>query len=846
MTRLVSHPLLWIAATLAAISGVALGLGTPIGLVTEIAIYTLYAGSVNLLVAYSGLVPFGASVFFGAGSYAAALFALRVYGSVLPALAFTIVFCGLLAAMLGAIILRRRGLYFSLLTLAATQLAFEVAYRWTDLTGGENGLQDVPRPLFNSALSFHVLTAIVVLVSLGLIWRLAHSRFGRVLQAVRDNEQRTSSLGYNTYAIRLTAFTIAGAFIGLAGGLLAFHLQGAYANNLNWEHAGDALLMTVLGGVHHFMGPLWGSIVFIVLQDYLSAVTENWWLLFAPIIMVSALLASEGLQGFVLKLFKRDRWTLVRNEIPLRPEKITPFAAHDLKMDADQPILEIEGLSRRFGSLVVANDISLKVFPFQLHSFIGPNGAGKTTFFNMLSGVLPPNAGKIVFLGQDVTALSVHKRARLGLSRSYQIVSTYPNLTAFENVRLAVQARNPTALGFWRDAYTFGEINERAWSILDAVGLLDRATVLCANLAHGERRLLDIGMTLATDAKLLLLDEPLAGLTESDREPIGKLIRRLASTHAVVLIEHDIDRVVSLSDRITVLHQGRLIADGAPSEVVVNPDVIAAYLGKAANEERLPTALAPADAPRRAEKLLEVSGISAGYAGSNVLDHLSFSVNQGEAVALLGRNGAGKTTTLKTIAGVVRLRHGELSFDGRSLAKMPIHEINRLGVASVPEGRRVFPNLTVVENLKLAMRPGGASIQDAFAWFPRLEKRQNARGEALSGGERQMVAIARALMAPTKLLLLDEPFEGLAPAVVAEVQEAIVKLRGKVAMILVEHHPEAVLPIVDRAYVMINGRIAYEGSAQDLHADHDLQARLLGVADGSEATPQRRVKAVPG
>ena len=211
-------------------------------------------------------------------------------------------------------------------------------------------------------------------------------------------------------------------------------------------------------------------------------------------------------------------------------------------------------------------------------------------------------------------------------------------------------------------------------------------------------------------------------------------------------------------------------------------------------------------------------------------------MREGEAVALLGRNGVGKTTTLRAIMGVVQVGGGEIVLDGKPITAAAPHAINRLGASIVPEGRRLFPNLTVIENLRLAARAGGAPLEEIFALFPKLRVLQRSKAESLSGGERQMVAIARALMVPSRVVLLDEPFEGLAPALVKEVTDALVKLRGRVSMVIVEHHAETVLPIVDRAYVLVNGRVAYDGSARELQADAALQARLLGVVQ-AEAEP---------
>ncbi len=835
MNAALRHPVLWAGLVFAAITAAALAAGMPVGRITQIAIYVLYGAGVNLLIAYTGLVPFGASVFFGTGTYAAALFMLHVAGNELAGLGFALLWSVVAGLVLGVVVLRRRGLYFSLLTLAASQIAYEIAFRWTSFTGGENGLQDVPRPLFPTAFSFHLFALAVLLSCLWLIWRIVHSPYGRALQGIRDNEARMTALGYDTWRLKLGAFVWSGAFVGVAGGLLAQLLQGAYANNLSWQHAGDALLMVVLGGVHHLLGALWGASVFILLEDVLSARLENWWLAFAPAIIIFALAAPEGLHGLYRRLTRRPGWTLVRPGIPARPAVIAPFVTDSGAHRGDAPVLTVRGLRKAFGSLTVAQDIAFEVAPRRLHSIIGPNGAGKTTLFNMLTGILPPDAGEIRFRGTDITRMPIHRRIALGLGRSFQIVSVFPNLSAFENVRLAVQARSPHRHAIWRDAHDVAEINARTWSLLAAVGLEDRAAEGCASLSHGERRLLEISVTLATDAELLLLDEPLAGLGEADRVKVSWLVRRLADSHAVVLIEHDLDRVVSLSDRITVLHQGRLIADGEPAAVVRDPAVVAAYLGAhgapIAAPQAVPTpALAMASPP-----LLRVRGLVAGYGGSRVLDGIDLEVRPGEAVAVLGRNGVGKTTLLRALTGTLPVTGGEVTLDGASIAGLPPFVINRRGISLVPEGRRLFPNLTVIENLRIAARPGGMTIEQVCELFPRLAERARARAETLSGGERQMCAAARALVQPSRLVLLDEPFEGLAPAIVAELSAAIRRLRGERALILVEHQAETLLPLVDRAYVLVSGRVAFAGSSAELAADHALQARLLGMVEAETA-----------
>jgi ABC-type branched-subunit amino acid transport system ATPase component len=228
--------------------------------------------------------------------------------------------------------------------------------------------------------------------------------------------------------------------------------------------------------------------------------------------------------------------------------------------------------------------------------------------------------------------------------------------------------------------------------------------------------------------------------------------------------------------------------------------------------------------------LLRVSGLSGGYEGSRVLNDFGIEVREREVVALLGRNGVGKTTALCAIMGACEIETGTIDFDGQSLVGLPSHVVSRHGIALVPQGRRLFGNLTVAENLRVAMRPGGASLDEAYQLFPKLRILQNATAQNLSGGERQMVAIARALMIPSRLILLDEPFEGLAPAVVDDIMTAILELRKRASLIIVEHDAAAILQIADRAYILVNGTVAFEGAADQLARDTALQAKHLGLA----------------
>ena len=245
-----------------------------------------------------------------------------------------------------------------------------------------------------------------------------------------------------------------------------------------------------------------------------------------------------------------------------------------------EPILRLEGLRKRFGGLAVTDGVSLEVLPGEIHAVIGPNGAGKTTLIHQVSGTLRPDAGRVTFAGRDVTGLPLARRARLGLARSFQITSVLPGFTAVENAALAVQARSGSSFRFLRPAASEAALNRAALAALGQVGLAGRAAVPAAALSHGERRQLELAIALAMQPRLLLLDEPLAGAGPEETERLVALLRDLKRRYAILLVEHDMEAVFALADRISVLVYGRLIATGTPEAIRANAEVRAAYLGE--------------------------------------------------------------------------------------------------------------------------------------------------------------------------------------------------------------------------------------------------------------------------
>ncbi|MDH7499480.1 MAG: branched-chain amino acid ABC transporter ATP-binding protein/permease [candidate division NC10 bacterium] len=865
--RLLWHPLTLLLVVLAALPFVIVRLHSTISLATEILIFSLLALGYNMLLGYTGLLSFGHGAFFGIGAYGAALMQKHFIPGMISPILLGAAMATLFGFFIGFLLMRKRGVYFALLTLAFTQMFFYIFYRWTALTGGENGLGGIRRfPLaipglfrldLNNHLVYYYFVLAIMIASTLLIWKIVHSPFGRVLQAIRENEQRASCIGYDPKRYKLLAFVLSTLFGGLAGSLYAFLLYFCYPEATHVTFSGEIVAMTVVGGMRSFFGPIVGAAVFVFLRDTLSTLTENWMVIFGLVFMGFILFSPNGIMGIALRLagYLKSKSAQEAGDSPAsspggegapdsspegreegNPSAPEPSPPRGGRSCAERPeVLVVKGVTKSFGALVAVNRVDLVVREGELRSIIGPNGAGKTTFFNVLTGLLPYDAGEVYFKGKGITGMLPHEIVACGISRSFQIISIFKELSVFENVRIAIQAKSKHRFDLFSRTEKLEDLNAEARSILNTVGLAERADMAASSLSHGDQRLLEIGIALATHPELLLLDEPLAGLSARERIRVAELIKRLAGTYTVLLIEHDIDRVLALSDSITVLHQGEVIAQGSPTEIQQNQKVQEAYLGGIRAGERLPVPEEKAPAPvcesRREGSLLAVEGINTFYGKSHILHDVCLQIQEGEVVCLLGRNGAGKTTTLCSIMGLAPPRGGSIRYRGQEIAGTPAEAIARLGIGWVPQGRRIFPNLTVMENLNMAKREGTGQwgVERIFRLFPQLERFKGRRGDTLSGGELQMLAIARALMGNPEVLMLDEPFEGLAPAIVEGIWKVLQEIRNETTILLVEQNADLALALADRAYVLNNGMMVHSGSAKELLSDEKLRVRLLGV-----------------
>ncbi len=833
------RPLLVAAAALVVLPLALQAIGLTLDTATVVVILAIAATGLNLLVGYTGLVSFGHSVWFGVGGYAAAISQRHWFGGqIVTPFLFSIAFTALLALGVGFLILRRRGVYFSLLTLALSALTFAIAFRWTSLTGGEGGFGGVERyqlgPLdLDHHLVFYIVVAAICLAVAYALLRVVRSPFGHVLVAIRENEQRATFQGYETDRYKLAVFVLSAAVTGLAGALLVFHHRLAAAESATVAFSGELLAMVVIGGMRSFLGPALGALFYLLFRELFSIWTDNWLLWFGLIFVGFVLFSPTGLVGVWEKVRRRWRPAAETGAAMSQRRIYEGLPLPGFLQPAPQPgtVLEVDAVEKHFGGIRAVIAASLKVESGQVHALIGPNGAGKTTTFHLVSGMFQPDAGSVKLHGRRIDHLPPQRICRQGLARSFQITNLFKGLTIHENLRLSLQAQHAGRFNCWRDADSYAQVHAETAELMKFLGLEGIELTEGAELSYGGQRLVDLGIALGSKPKVLLLDEPLAGLAAAERERVSRLVQTVAHHIPVLIVEHDIDRVLGFSQRVTVMNQGEVLMTGSSDEVRNDARVQEVYTGTGTP----PVTGRSAAGALQGLPLLQFEGVNAFYGKSHILNDAGLDVRRGEIVALLGRNGAGKSTLLKALTGLVKPATGSIRFDGRDIAGLSAPEIARLGVGYVPQGRGLFSGMTVAENLALGRlaRPtdgsGGVVWDEAqiLAYFPRLRERMHVAADYLSGGEQQMVAVARALSGNVKLLLLDEPFEGLAPTVVQELFTVFDQLRRHISILIVEHNLDLVLALADRVFALERGAVFHQGPAEPLLTDLDYRKKIL-------------------
>ena len=545
--------------------------------------------------------------------------------------------------------------------------------------------------------------------------------------------------------------------------------------------------------------------------------------------------------------------------------------------------ISCRGITVRFGGLVAVNDVGLGVAPSEIVGLVGPNGAGKSTLFGVISGLLKPTQGNVWIDGQEVTDAGPQVRARLGLARTFQHPEIFEGLTVGEHLTLAYRARHARRR-IWSDLFTLGSLRngdsmeaEAVGGILDALGLSAMASRPSYGMPLGVARLVELGRALASAPTALLLDEPSSGLDSSETGQFEQALKRIVRERgiSVLIVEHDVELVMRLCDRINVLDFGTLIATGTPGQIRGDARVRAAYLGEAIEEtgqaaaDGAPVKSATADDPGSPNgaaasvataasaaqsrtagittpataaaadsgpaPLLQVRDLVVRYGDATALSGISFDLAARAPLAVLGANGAGKSSLARAICGLVQPAGGTVAFDGHDISTTPAHKIRRLGVVHLPEGRGVFRSLTVAENLRMAAatiegrRARKEGVERSLEIFPLLGKRRGLRAGQLSGGEQQMLSLARVLATFPKLVIADELSLGLAPKMVDAVFEGLERARKEgVAVLIIEQYVHRALGFADKALLIQRGEVIWSGPTAE--AESEVMSHYLGDA----------------
>lgn len=570
-------------------------------LLGRVLIWGLFGLGFDLLFGYAGLLSFGQAAFYGTGSFVTAyLLTTGIIPNMLLALFVAMLVASVLGLLIGYLTLRRSGIYFAMSTLAFGEMIYFLEFGpLRDWTGGENGIPGIPEPVidfgFFSILvqpgwPMYTFLACMFFIGFVIARRISLSPFGVVLTAIKGNPTRAMAVGHKIHRYKLAVFVVAAAYGGVAGGLLGLFQGYMPPDAFNLHTSAEIVIQTVMGGAGTLFGPLLGAMIWLYLYEvlqFVDAVGPYWRLILGVVFVILVTVFRRGICGeFIAWRNKRMTRRLTRAveagaATTTRRVGAPLIMRESAAVPAGTPVLRADNLTKHYGGLKAVKGVSISIEEGELRGLIGPNGAGKSTFFKMLAGEIEPTSGEVFLRGDKITGIGVTQVCQLGMSKSYQVNELFDALTVRQNILMSV-------LGQKRGSFRFDALStlngasgysEQVEAALELVELEHKADTLVHELSYGEKRRVEIGLALATGANVLLFDEPLAGMSPEERVHAVALLKSIRRGRTVLIVEHDMDAMFELADKITVLYDGNFLAEGTPEEIRASKAVQDAYLG---------------------------------------------------------------------------------------------------------------------------------------------------------------------------------------------------------------------------------------------------------------------------
>lgn len=832
--------------------------------------FALVVSGVNLSFGFAGELQLGQVFMFAIGAYVPMILAAR---GAMTDVVLLMLLGGVLAVLVGILValpaLRIGGWSLAMASFFLVITIPDLTSIFQKYTGGLNGLSGIP----SATLAGHTLsqtglfevTAVTTVLWFICYRNLVTSRYGVVFRVLRESPVLTKSLGFSALRLKASVYALGALPAGIAGCLYGFLTLVLEPSTFGLSLGIGTVAASLFGGAESVYGVLFGAALLQLGPEKSAAFASYSPVIYGGFLIVAAVLLRGGIARVgKLALRRAARWIdpgtgdgAAAAEHPAGAagrERLHDWLSARRAQGTDGGVvalskvkgkrLDITNVTKSFGGVVALRDVSLTAEPGEVTALIGSNGSGKTTLLNVICGYAVPQAGSVKLDGEEIARLAPHRIARLGIGRTFQT----PTIPRGVSVRDVVASGRYAGdhIGFassilrlpryWRAQRAD---RREAMALLALVGLTGVAGHEAASLPLGTRRLVEVVRALCSEPGMVLLDEPASGLNDEETDRLADLIARLATAGAtVVVIEHNFRFIRTISHTVHVLHLGQLIASGTAAKVAEDRQVIESYLGEAPGSS--PAAAAPGSGRERRpadRPLLVADSLESGYGDLRVLCGVSLSVPPGSIEVVLGRNGVGKTTLLSSVAGLLPTWKGSIVVGGRPVARTAPYRRSAAGIVLVQEGKRIFRQRTIWQNVMLGTYPLKAGRQEREALcrevlsaFPILNGRLGERAGGLSGGQQQMLAIAQALAARPKVLLLDEPSAGLAPAIVNDLFARLRALADDgLTIVLAEQLADKAIAIADHVTLLDNGRVIAQGGPQEFADAEKLQGAYFGL-----------------